>query len=142
MNYLLLLAALGLGNLANATGGFSCEFADSEIKFELGGVTTRSFENDIVSLDAELSGTISHDGKMDVRHEFTKADARQYWNNGQEFRILLYAENEAANKNTRVTIKTRAMQEGVEFKGTISIDQSSPASAWSIEEKEITCELE
>lgn len=142
MKKLILILSAALGLNANATGGFFCEYKDESLALVLNGVTTRSFENDVVDANAELSGEVGDDGfYMKADQKFIKSDVRQYWNTGDEFRVLLYAEDEIENKNTNVKIVTKAEPDGVEFKGTMSIEQSSPKGSWSINVP-ISCSLE
>ncbi len=141
MQQIALALGLFLSLNAHATGGFFCEFNSDSLKLELSGVTTRSFENAIVDAKGRLTGNMGDDGLIfKAGQVFVKSDIRQYWNSGDEFRILLYAETD--DSTTTVTIKTKDSGDGIVFNGTISIQQTQPKGEWSIEDAPITCELE
>ena len=127
---------------ALATGGFWCEYDRDGIKFEVGAVTTRSFEGAIVSLDAALSGEMGDDGHvMKVDEKFVTNDVRQYWNTNRDFKLLLYKEVEGERSilsSTRVILDTKS-RDDIEWKGTISIEHNSQNGSWSIEKAPITC---
>lgn len=141
LKQIVLALGLFLSLNAHATGGFVCDFSSQSLKLELGGVTTRSFQNDIVDANARLTGDMGDDGLIFKADQvFVKSDVRQYWNSGDEFRLVLYAETD--ENTTTVTIKTKDSGDGIAFKGTISIQQTQPKGEWSITDAPITCELE
>lgn len=141
MKKLILIFGMMLSLNAHATGGFWCEYKNESVNFVLNGVTTRSFESDIVDAGAELSGQMGDDGLvLNAEQKFVKSDVRQYWNSGDEFRIVLYAETDT--KNTTVRISTKAEPDGVAFNGTISISQYSSEGGWSIDDAPVSCSLE
>ena len=127
---------------AFATGGFWCEYDRDGLKFEVNGVTTRSFEGAIVDLTAAIAGEMGDDGYvMKVDEKFVKTDVRQYWNLDSEFKLLLYKEVEDTNSifsSTRVVLETKTSDD-VDFQGTISIEHHGKNGSWSIEKAPIAC---
>lgn len=122
--------ALALGFIfatnAHAMGGFSCNYEDKDVKLEVTGSTTHGMESPIVDASAELSGLINQ--------KFSKAEFMQYWSNGGEFRLSLYAETDTTE--TIVRIKTEAVDD-IDFNGTVHIQQGG-----FVKDAAITCELE
>jgi hypothetical protein len=126
---------------AFATGGFSCS-TDSSVdfaQFMMNGVTSRSFENDIISADGLAKGSIGDDGAVyEFDYAFTKQDIRQYWNNGNEFRLVVYSEKEVSNQLEFVkAVITTTTTDGITFSGNAIISSAS----WSMD-LPITCEIE
>jgi hypothetical protein len=141
MKQIALVLGLLLSLSAHATGSFSCEYTSENLELVVVGVTTRSFQNAIVDANARLTGTMGDDGLIfKADQSFVKSDIRQYWNSGDEFRVLLYAETD--DSTTKVTIKTKDSGDGIVFSGTISIQQTQAKGEWSIEDAPVSCELE
>lgn len=124
-----------------ATGGFSCETNSSmnDAQITMSGVTSRSFENEIVSAEGQAQGSVGDDGvSYTFDYALTKEDIRQYWNSDNEFRLVVYAEKEIAGKldSVKTVIKTTST-DGITFTGNALV--SGPA--WSMEVP-VTCEVE
>lgn len=142
----LLVGFLLVGSRAWATGGFDCRYAQDGLSFELGGVTSRSFESAIVSANGTVQGEMGDDGSVfQVGYDFTEADVMQYWNSGNEFRVILYSEKESTTTIDSMRVEIRTTADAVDewlFRGTISIIYRGQNGNWSISEAPIECSIE
>lgn len=130
-----LILALGLlvSLNASATGGIWCEVDKNGLKFEFNAVTSHGFEADIVEANAALSGKLNQ--------TFVKTDIRQYWNEGKDLRLNLYAETESGPLvSTTVVIKTKRKND-FEYAGTISVTRIADGVETKLRES-ITCSQE
>lgn len=136
----LILATLGLlfSVNASATGGIWCEYNKDGQKFEFSAVTSHGFEAQIVDAAAELSGNINQ--------KFVEDDLRQYWNEGGDLRLNLYAEVEGTNdiySTTNVIVKvTTDPKDEFQMVGTISIRHTTGETEMVIKDQPITCSQE
>lgn len=141
MNKVLFCLLSLFGFNALATGSFSCE-TDASVnnaQITIYGVTSRSFENAIVSAEGQANGSVGDDGvSFTFDYALTKADIMQYWNSGDEFRLVIYSEKEVNGQLEflKTVIKT-STTDGITFTGDAIV--SGPS--WSMEVP-VSCEIE
>lgn len=137
MKSLLFALIVVSGMNVHATGGFECSYLRDSIDLRVNAVTSWSFENAIVDFIGQAKGSMGDDGSVyRFDYLFSKADVVQYWNSGNEFKLVIYRENEAGEP-IKAVIQTTS-QNGTDFQGTVQI---SSGANWSMEDR-ISCTVE
>ncbi len=131
---LMTLALVLFGSQAHATGGFWCDFKKHGYELTINGVTSRSFANAIVSAEAQLKGPAAV--------SFDRSHILQYWNEGDEFRAILYKEEEGDSyKWTRVELRTTSPDQCT-FSGKLKIEHFDGTKVHSLKDADVECSLE
>lgn len=145
---LLLFALFTASSPASATGGFGCETADKNVKFEAHAGMQRGGAGSILNFEAQLEILLKNT-PQDFRKLEMKGNAlSQHWLDGKEFKLRLYTErNEGLFGAVEFLIETKAADEGT-YKGRYTLKVENMESEKSSEAKtleargKITCFVE
>ena len=138
--------------LASVNGGFAsgalwCSVDDHQVAFQLDAGVTRGLGGPTFNFRGDLEIKVRKAGDSLRKTVFEDSNLAQYWLDGEEMRLLVYREHEAAEtyRSVELTILTKAKDEGTyDGRYTLSVyDGSAGASSDPVVFKgEVSCGAE
>lgn len=109
---------------AFATGGFYCAVENSDVVLEISATTPRGFGAQLIEPTAIKLVQKSNSIPSELRSvDFELKNIAQYWNEGDELRLLAYKENDSLNyyNDVQVLLKTKWSKKEGKYVGTYKV---------------------
>ncbi|TGQ51392.1 hypothetical protein EN836_24715 [Mesorhizobium sp. M1C.F.Ca.ET.193.01.1.1] len=139
-------ALLASANGAFASGALWCSVDDHQVAFQLDAGVTRGLGGPTFNFRGDLEIKARKAGDSLRKTVFEDQNLAQYWLDGEELRLLVYREHEAADsyRSVELTILTKARDESTyDGRYTLSVYDGSGAGSEPVEFKgDVSCGAE